>query len=110
MVSGDSIIIPAARESGFTTDMGVLVGTPKNNPTFTWVQIVGGLFDTIPLNVERPHDMKVIRIGSTEYLGWLQRNPDSGWTSRIYVATSGDDGASWSAPKLLLDVEATPHR
>jgi hypothetical protein len=108
MVSGDSIIIPAARESGFTTDMGVLVGTPKNNPTFTWVQIVGGLFDTIPLNVERPHDMKVIRIGSTEYLGWLQRNPDSGWTSRIYVATSGDDGATWTAPKLLLDVEATP--
>lgn len=113
IVSGSNIIIPASRTtfdpSSFatTTNMGVLIGTPKESPTFTWVQVGTG-----PINSSfgsQPIDIKLIRLGTKDYLAWLLQNPSPPYhKSQIYVASSTNHGTSWTEPQLMLDLDANP--
>lgn len=109
IISGDNIIIPAAKWEypfgGRHTKMGVLIGSPKANPTFTWAQFS---MAPVPDDAGDPYDMKMIRLGSTDYLGWLHFKQTDPGVGQIYVVTSSDHGSSWTPPQLVLDVIAWP--
>jgi hypothetical protein len=105
IMSGDTILFPVwKRNEDFTYEVGVLVGTPKDNPTFTYVMV-----GSVPNN-SMGEDMKIYRLGSTDYFGWTQFNantPDDN-LSQIYIAKSTDHGATWTAPRTLIDLDAHP--
>lgn len=105
IISNDSILIPVAREfTDFTTPtkVGMLIGTPKSNPTWTFVQA-----GTVP-SLRGPLDTKAIRLGSTLYLAWLVINTTTFNNSRIMISKSTDNGATWTTPEISLDLDATP--
>jgi hypothetical protein len=99
IISGDHLIVPV-RIFSEPSNVGVLVGSPKNNPTFTYVQIASSTRFAAPTISHHA--------SSQDVFAWTEVSSGTGNISQVYISTSTDNGATWTTPQLRLDIDVHP--
>jgi hypothetical protein len=107
VISGNNVLIPCWVDNGGTNSIGVLIGTPKSAPSFTYVNIATG---PTPLDgfALAPQDLKIAHIGSTDIVAWVGLSSTTFNQSLAYQSTSSDQGATWSSPTQIFNLDTTP--
>jgi hypothetical protein len=108
VLSGNNILIPVWTDNGGADAVGVLVGTPKSAPSFTYVPV--GSFASSGLNdlVFAPADLKIAHIGTQDVVAWVGINSGTNNASFVYQSASSDHGATWTSPAQILSLDSTP--
>jgi hypothetical protein len=99
IISGDHIILPVRISFDAPANVGVLVGSPKSNPTFTYVAIASSTRFAEPVLFHR---------ASEDVFAWTEVSSGTGNISQVYISTSTDNGATWTTPQLRLDIDVHP--
>lgn len=97
IISGNSLLIPVNKTNS-PSSVGVLVGSPKSDPTFTYVDIAA----TTPSAL---NGVQMYHMGSQDVLAYWQTSPTTGNNSQVYMSTSTNGGTTWSTPALALDLD-----
>jgi hypothetical protein len=100
IVSGNRLLVAVVKRSGGTPTVGVLIGTPKSAPVFSYVAIAAA--------PEGAVDIKMLHQAGKDTFAWITTNAVTSNSSLIYQASSRDAGATWTNPTLLLSLDATP--
>jgi hypothetical protein len=98
IISGNNLLIPVSSPYGVSGAVGVLVGAPKSNPTFTYVEIATDAGFATP---------QMYHMATQDVFAWSQVSPTTGNLSQVYMSTSSDGGNTWSLPTLALDLDVT---
>jgi hypothetical protein len=101
IISGNRLLIPVVKQSSLPASVGVLVGTPKSNPTFSYVEIAQPAAGNIS-------GMQMYHMDSRDIFAFFQSNPATNHNSQILVSVSTNGGTTWTTPGMALDLDATP--